>query len=97
MSPVHSPNVIQIPSIDDSRLAPYRDLPHRESSFEDTFIAEGRFVVDRLIESDYVIESLVLESGKEHEYASRVAEDVPIFCLPPPAIRAAPRHESIPS
>ena len=96
-NPVYSQNVIQLPSIDDPRLAPYRDLPRRESSPEDTFIAEGRFVVDRLIESDYVIESLLLESGNEEEYASRVAEDVPIFCLPPAAIKYLVNNTRSPS
>lgn len=83
-----SQNVIPISGIEDPRLAPYRNLRNRNPAVEgDTFIAEGRLVVDRLIDSDYAIESLLLEAGKENEFVSRVDHNVPIYCLPPAEIK----------
>ena len=45
------------------------------------FIVEGNLIVRRLIESDYEIDSLLVQSGKEKEYASLLSASVPIYSL----------------
>ena len=41
-----------------------------------------------LIDSDYEVESLLVEEGNGAEFARRVPDDVPVYSLPPEAIRA---------
>ncbi len=78
-----SQNVIRIDNADDPRLSRYRDLRNRDPSDKGgTFIAEGRLIVDRLIASEYSIDSLLLEDGKANSYATQLASEVPIYCLP---------------
>ena len=79
---MESQNVIRIDSADDPRLSRYRDLRNRDPAGNGgTFIAEGRFLVDRLVDSQYSIASLLLEAGKEHPYATQIASNIPIYCL----------------
>jgi tRNA G18 (ribose-2'-O)-methylase SpoU len=50
-----------ITSIDDPRIAPYRNLKDRELARQgDRFIAEGEYIVRRLLASDYPCESIVV-------------------------------------
>jgi tRNA G18 (ribose-2'-O)-methylase SpoU len=58
--------LVPLDSLDDPRLAPYRDLPHRKGGPGDdggTFIAEGRLVVERLWQSPYRIASLLVANS----------------------------------
>src|SRR4051794_23630760 len=51
----------QITSLDDPRIAPYRNLKDRDlAGAGDRFIAEGGHVVQRLMQSDYPVESVLL-------------------------------------
>jgi tRNA G18 (ribose-2'-O)-methylase SpoU len=81
--------VTPIRDVDDPRLAAFRDVRHRCQNRESTsFIAEGRLVVERLIDSDYDVESLLVEEGTGAELACRVPDHVPVYSLPAEAIRA---------
>ncbi|EMI21145.1 tRNA/rRNA methyltransferase, SpoU domain protein [Rhodopirellula maiorica SM1] len=79
--------VIQATGIDDPRIAVYRDLRHRELSKDGShFVVEGNWVVRRLIESDYKIESILVQQHRSEEYAEIVPADVPIYTLSDDAI-----------
>lgn len=57
-----------IESADDPRLAPYRDIRHRDPVDQGhRFIAEGKLVVERLLESSYFCESILVEPGHHQE------------------------------
>ena len=71
---------LPIERLDDLRLAPYVNLRHAERSAE-LFIAEGRLPVERLIASDYEVESLVVQQGHEEEFARQVSPSTPIYVL----------------
>jgi tRNA G18 (ribose-2'-O)-methylase SpoU len=66
--------IIDIQSLEDPRLAPYRALKDRELRAADgRFVAEGRNVVLRLIASRYEVESVLVSD----RYADALAVDVP--------------------
>lgn len=74
--------------MDDPRLAPYRNLRNRDTDCESQqFIAEGQLIVDRLIASDCLTESLLVVPGKVDHYAARVTAETPVFCLSRERIR----------
>lgn len=76
-------NVLQIDSLDDPRVAPYRNLKDRELAREgNRFIAEGEQVVRRLIESDCPVDSVLLSDRRAGEIAPIVPEPVPVYVLP---------------
>ncbi len=78
-----SPERIEPVQIDDPRLAPYVNIRHVQTRRDgDFFIAEGRLVVERLIDSDYSIKSIVVEHGLNAAWIDRVATDVSILSLP---------------
>jgi tRNA G18 (ribose-2'-O)-methylase SpoU len=69
-------------SVDDPRLAPYRDLKRTNlTRWSGLFIAEGDKLVRRLLASDFPVESVVL--GRRHvvKIAPLVPDDVPIYVL----------------
>jgi tRNA G18 (ribose-2'-O)-methylase SpoU len=75
--------IIQIDSLDDPRLAPYRALKERELAREGgRFIAEGEQVVRRLIDSALAIESVLLARKRAQEMAPIVRAGVPAYVLP---------------
>ena len=66
--------VCLIESLDDPRVACYRNLKDRELARRgDRFIAEGEFVVRRLLASDFPVESVLLAEGNVPEIAPLVA------------------------
>jgi tRNA G18 (ribose-2'-O)-methylase SpoU len=55
-----------IESLDDPRLEPYRDLRNRNPTrLGHYFIAEGRLVVERVLQGRYPLVSILLEEGRE--------------------------------
>ena len=57
--------VTRIDSIADPRLADYRDLPNRNPGrTSGRFIAEGRLLVERLVASDYQVESILVDETR---------------------------------
>ena len=73
---------IEIASPDAPRLGPYRDLKRTNlTRWPGLFVAEGTKVVSRLIESDFVCES-VLVSDRRRDFLRTVPHGVPAFVLP---------------
>jgi len=81
--------VIQhIDSIDDPRIAHYRLMKDRELAREgDRFVAEGEYIVRRLLESDYPCESVLVIERLADEIARIVPCDVPMYVTSPQVLR----------
>jgi len=74
---------------DDPRLAPYRDLRGRTLRAEGRFIVEGVLAVERLLASDYALESIVCTpSQRAHLGPALTAAGCPIFERPRKQIAA---------
>lgn len=65
--------------MDDPRIAPYRNLPDRTLRGENIFIAEGKLVALRLLESPYGIESLLAAEEHAEQMATLVGDRAPVF------------------
>lgn len=73
----------RIDSLDDPRVAYYRDLKDRELAKRgDRFIAEGEQVTRRLIESDYPVESVLTAERRAEAMAPVVPAGVPHYVAP---------------
>jgi tRNA G18 (ribose-2'-O)-methylase SpoU len=71
-----------VPTLDDPRLAPYRNQKDRELAREgDRFIAEGEHVVRRLLSSDFPVESLLLARRRADEVAPLAPPGVPVYVV----------------
>lgn len=74
--------LIFVDSLDDPRVAPYRNLKDRDLARSgDRFIAEGEQVVRRLLESDYPTESLMLSRRRVDAVAPLAPPNVPVYVL----------------
>jgi tRNA G18 (ribose-2'-O)-methylase SpoU len=74
---------LPIASLDDPRLAPYRNLKDRDLARDgDRFIAEGEFVVRRLLSSRFPTESVVAAERKADALAEAVPDGVPLYAVP---------------
>jgi tRNA G18 (ribose-2'-O)-methylase SpoU len=74
---------IALESIDDPRLAPYRELKRSNlTRWSGLFIAEGEKVTRRLLESDYQIDSVLLGERFAATLAGLARSDVPVYVLP---------------
>jgi tRNA G18 (ribose-2'-O)-methylase SpoU len=72
-----------IQSLDDPRLAPYRDLKERELARQGgLFIAESEMVVKRLLASDYPVQSVLLAQRRAEEISPLVPSHVPVYVVP---------------
>ena len=71
---------ITVTSVDDLRLTPYRDLPNRKST-EDSrlFIAEGALLVQRLLASDYVTDSVLVTDKRADSLTALVRPETPVY------------------
>jgi tRNA G18 (ribose-2'-O)-methylase SpoU len=75
--------LIDINSLDDPRLAPYRNIKERElARMGGRFIAEGEHLVRRLMVSDFSVESVLLARRRAEEIAPLVRHDVPVYIVP---------------
>lgn len=72
----------RIHSIDDPRVAAYRNLPDRTLRGESLFVAEGLLLTRRLLESPYQAESVFVTEEFAEEFAGRVPADVPLYVAP---------------
>ena len=79
-------NIIPIDYVHDQRLAPYRDLRSGAAVADGSFVVEGRWLLERLIDSSYPIESILAEAGNEADYAERISP-APVYALPREAIK----------
>ncbi|NNE01485.1 MAG: RNA methyltransferase [Pirellulaceae bacterium] len=80
---------IRIDNPNDPRLKNYVNLRQSRAASErslssETFIAEGHLVVRRLIQSEYEVESLLVQEGKGAEYCSALPARVPVYTMPAP-------------
>src|SRR5438034_425722 len=72
--------LIAVQDIDDPRVWPYRDLAQRNLTRQSgLFIAEGEKVVERLIASDFAIESILAEPEFAKKYEPRIPPGIPIY------------------
>ncbi|MEA2711035.1 MAG: hypothetical protein QOF78_3636 [Phycisphaerales bacterium] len=75
--------IICIESLDDPRVALYRNLKDRELERRGRhFIAEGEHLVRRLLDSDFPIDSVMLADRRAAEMAAIVPEHVPVYVVP---------------
>ena len=79
----------QLNEADDPRLSDYRDLRWNRKADAKTrdFIVEGRYCVERLLQSDYAVHSILVTEGKRSEFLERVNKTVPVYSLPLSEIR----------
>lgn len=71
-----------ISTLDDPRVAPYRNLKDRELARDgDRFLAEGEQVVRRLLASTYPVESVFLSQKRAEEIAPIVPGSIPVYVL----------------
>lgn len=74
---------IPITSLDDPRLAPYRDVKtKRAEAREGRFIAEGHRVVERLLSSRYSVESILATDRRRHLLDCVDLRGAPVLLLP---------------
>ena len=71
-----------IESIDDPRLAAYRNLPDRALRGESIFVTEGELLTVRLLESDFSAESVFASEQFAHKIEHLVGENVPLYVAP---------------
>lgn len=73
-------NLIPIDSLDDPRLAPYRQLKDRELARDgDRFIAQGEPIVRRLLNSTFTTESVLLADDKVDAMADVLPDDIAVY------------------
>ncbi len=74
---------IPVESIDDPRLAPYRELNQRNLTRQSgLFIAEGDKVVQRLVQSQFEVASILAEPAFADRYVRLVQPQAPIYVAP---------------
>jgi tRNA G18 (ribose-2'-O)-methylase SpoU len=80
--------LIDITSLDDARLAPYRSVKEAELARDgDRFIAEGHFVVQRLLRSDFEVESVLLAQRQVEPMRAFLRPGVPVYVAPDATLR----------
>jgi tRNA G18 (ribose-2'-O)-methylase SpoU len=74
---------IAIDSLDDPRIEPYRHLTTTNlTRWSGRFIAEGKRVVERLLDSDFPVESVLLSERREAELFTQFPAMLPVYVLP---------------
>lgn len=72
---------IPIESVEDPRVAPYRNLGQKGFAADDgRFIAEGQWVIRRLLASEFEVESVLVAVG--HEDRLDTPPDLPVYVAP---------------
>ncbi len=79
---------ILIENLDDPRLEPYRHLRTRNlTRFSGRFIAESRLLVERLLRSDYAVESILLDEEQMDVLSSVPPSHTDVYVVPSKHIR----------
>lgn len=79
--------IVPITSLEDPRLAVYRDLPHVNlTTRSGRFVVEGRWLVERLAASDYAIESVVVDERQLSLVPATLPAEIPVYTLSATAI-----------
>jgi tRNA G18 (ribose-2'-O)-methylase SpoU len=68
-----------IQSLDDPRVAAYRNLPDRTLRGESIFLAEGILLVERLLASRFEVESVFVTTDCYEEFRQKTPADVPVY------------------
>ena len=76
----------RIESIDDPRVAAYRNLRDRTLRGENIFVAEGRLLTQRLLASPYEAQSIFVSDDYVDEFAPLVPEGVPLYVAAEPLL-----------
>lgn len=72
-----------VDSLDDPRLAPYRELKRtNQTRWSGRFIAEGQKVVERLLASDFEVESVFCSEDLRRRLPERLGEQVDVLTAP---------------
>lgn len=75
--------LIEITSLDDPRLDPYRNLKQSNlTRWSGIFIAEGEKLTRRLLNSDFVAASVLVGQSYLDAFAPLVRADTPVFVVP---------------
>ncbi|MEY4567654.1 MAG: tRNA ((18)-2-O)-methyltransferase [Planctomycetota bacterium] len=75
--------IFPVNQLDDPRLEPYRDLRHRNlTHFSQRFIAEGWSVVERLLESSFLTESVLCAPKYLEQVQAKWKHSGAIYVLP---------------
>ena len=75
---------ISINTLDDARLAAYRNVKDRELAKQgNLFLAEGQHLVQRLLASDFPTESILIDERKIRLIESSLRPDIPVYVAPP--------------
>ena len=72
-------NAITIFSLDDARVASYRDLRERDLRAEGVFIAEGALLAERLLGSRFPIASVFTTEGSAARLAPALGSRAPLY------------------
>lgn len=73
----------KILDVNDHRLDPYRNLKtNNPARWHSGFIAEGRWVVERLLESSLEIDSLLISEKRIETFSQTIKRDVPVWVVP---------------
>ena len=75
-----------IDSLDDPRVAAYRNLPDRTLRGESIFVTEGRVLTRRLLESRYQAESIFCAEQHAEELQRAAAGRCPVYAAPEPLL-----------
>ncbi len=93
-----TPNLLRIDTLDDPRVAAYRNLRDRTLRGEGMFVAEGSLLAMRLLKSRFATESLLVAESLVAEFLPHVPASVPIYVAPGPLLRAIigfPLHQGV--
>ncbi len=75
--------LLEIPSPDDARLAPYRHLKDTNlTRWSGLFVAEGEKLVRRLLASDYETASVLVSRSYVTEFAPLTPAETPVLVIP---------------
>ena len=81
------PSII-LESLDDPRIEYFRRMRDRELAVEHgRFIAEGEYLVERLIDSDFELDSILVSETKHDHIVSQLNVDIPVYVAPNKTIR----------
>ena len=79
--------IIPVSSFNDDRLSPYRDLPKSNlTSLSRRFVVEGRLLVERLLASDYPVESIVVDERRMSLLPETFSDELHVYVLPGGAV-----------
>lgn len=73
---------IEIATLDDERLAPYRQLKNPDGRGPETIIAEGEKLVRRLLESSCRVESVLCTTAAAELLRDVIPADLPVYSAP---------------